>query len=714
MFYVNQLRSQYNILSSSSTNNLCSGATITLTSQFTHASYQWQSDPGGGFIDITGATASTYGVTVAGVYRMRVGVSNFSNAITILNATALSLSDNLPTPSELFPTLSVYNVSINTTLPPDYTSIDWYFNGALMTTVPLTYSVRANRPGNYMVVASGCGNERSNVDEIRYETTHPNWNTGTFSSGFTYSTPGSYSIGNPPLGYIIGGEIVVQSGCTLTIAAKLNFNGCYGIKVENGGYLIIGDNSILSSTTQWKGVLIEGGGKLLMYQNSYICDAVTAILAMDDAEVLAENCTYGRNVLHVGVKDYDGPLGVFVGSDTFGHVIDSATDLICNSYTEYNNLSAIRGTYNFVESGIVGNNPVQFYENIAWMTNDADDRWNVGFIYALDVDSLDIVSNKVWGFFNYGISVKGGEHLRCYINDFKNLRQSQTSYGFPSPPAYPRFGHCFYFKDVKNARILDNDIRNWMFGMEYYNNINSGTSWMRGNMLRDCKYGLVVANIQNPIAYSGTNNTNQYSNLIPLKFYCNLFKYNDFGIVGTGDIPDQGQSGGGNSAGNRFYDGGLLNSVNSIIWYYTSSPSFNYYNQSIGGNDDPQTPNNGNLLIDGVNRHGGNSDYTIFRTASANSCTSLLSGPALSNKEEKLSYQSIFTFPNPSTGLIIFNGILGNTNIEVLSLEGKIVGIFNILDSSPQLYLNYLPSGLYLLKIKDDIGTTYHKVLLSY
>jgi hypothetical protein len=71
-------------------------------------SYQWQKWSGTAFVDISGANSNNYSATSTGDYRMRVGVSNVSDTITLNAATALSITDNLPTAGELFPTSLTY------------------------------------------------------------------------------------------------------------------------------------------------------------------------------------------------------------------------------------------------------------------------------------------------------------------------------------------------------------------------------------------------------------------------------------------------------------------------------------------------------------------------------------------------------------------------------------------------------------------------------
>lgn len=707
--------------SSSSTNNLCSGSTITFTASYSSPYYRWRKETSpGNFTDISGANSSVYVASNSGTYRLKVGANStftpptYTNIpVTINNATALSITNNLPPPGTLFPSVTVYQASINTTFPPDYTSIDWYFNGALMQTSSLTSSIPIYKPGNYMAVAQGCGAERSNSLEIKYDATNSNWDVTTYLSPSPCNTSCSIS-GNS---FVVGDEILVQSGGSLVITgATLNFNGCFGIRVESGGKLEIGDRSILSSTTQWNGILIEDGGELIIKEGSYISDAVSAVILQGEAKADIQNCNFGRNVLHVGIDNYYGNKSTFIANDTFGQVLDSAVNLVCGSYSAYNNLGSLRGEYMHFNSGNhAGNHPVKIYENIVWKSEDISNRWNSGFIFANDVDSLEIVENQVWGFFNFGIKVQGGINVSCFGNDFKNLKNNQNDFGYSGIPSPRRVGHGMYFKDVTFARILENNVSFWEFGSEYYENLSSKISYYRGNMLRDCNFGLIIANIQNPINYTGSNNSTQYSNQIDLNIYCNLFKYNNYGIVGTGDLLDQGSN--TLSAGNRFYDvslGGLLNTINSIIWH-TSTSNINYYCSVLNGDDGPQQINNGNIIIDNTSKNGANSNVnpsTNSGNVNTNICTSILTFNKADIKTKNQDSKPII-FPNPNNGSFQLQNVDFIKFITITNIEGK--ELINILPKDNNLNINLMEihSGMYFVRFFSENSNYTIKLIIN-
>lgn len=705
------------ISSSSGTNNICTGATITLTGNFIYNYKQWQVKVSGTWTNISGATGTSYNVTASGEYRLRTStVVSFSpqtitNEIAINNATALNIVDNLPIAGQLT-TSNAFNVSINTTNPPDYTSYTWYLNGAPIASPFNTY-VQIRKPGDYMLITTGpCGIERSNVDAIYFETSDPSWDATTFAAPYICST--SCSITGPT---IVNGDITVQNGATFSIVgSKVNFNGCYGIRVESGGKLLIGDRSTLSSSTMWNGIVIEDGGEALIHQQTYISDAVAAVILQGEAEAKIKYSTFGRNVLHIGIDEYTGFDTAYIAFDTFGHVIDSATALGCTSYTDYNNLNVVRGTY-ISATGVISfldSHPILIHENHVWMTEERSNRWNSGFLICTDVDSLEVVTNEINGFFNYAIKITGGRNVKCMLNNIKNLTQSRTSYGYTPPPTDPSFGKALYFKDVKHIRITDNDIRHWVYGAQYYEyNLNNNFALFAENKLRNCKYGLVVANIQDPINYSGSNNTNVYGDQIDLQIKCNLFTGNEVGIVGTGLLITQGST--TLSAGNRFWNlslGGYLNSINSIIWHYSSN--FNYYFKFNGPtyHDKPDQINNGNITLDGNSKNGSTSNFTPLTSINVmeNPCTVLQNGPALSNNNNsKLNY--ITLFPNPSTSKITLEGFESGSQFILYNLKGQILNSFYCNDISITIDIDALNEGIYLMYILSPSSTSMHKFI---
>ena len=67
-------------------------------------------------------------------------------------------------------------------------------------------------------------------------------------------------------------------------------------------------------------------------------------------------------------------------------------------------------------------------------------------------------------------------------------------------------------------------------------------------------------------------------------------------------------------------------------------------------------------------------------------------------------------YPNPTSGRIYFSGLQDKTKIEVFSIEGKLLKQFNAIEDYIDLDL---PSGLYLLKLKNDNGSITKKIIIE-
>jgi hypothetical protein len=78
---------------------------------------------------------------------------------------------------------------------------------------------------------------------------------------------------------------------------------------------------------------------------------------------------------------------------------------------------------------------------------------------------------------------------------------------------------------------------------------------------------------------------------------------------------------------------------------------------------------------------------------------------------------SFTVFPNPADESLTFNwtGILGNGTIEIIDLSGKTIRRFNLqgTDSSYQLDISDINSGIYLMKVSDGKSGEYRKIIIN-
>jgi len=75
--------------------------------------------------------------------------------------------------------------------------------------------------------------------------------------------------------------------------------------------------------------------------------------------------------------------------------------------------------------------------------------------------------------------------------------------------------------------------------------------------------------------------------------------------------------------------------------------------------------------------------------------------------------QLIVVYPNPSNGLISFDGLKENNIINVFDVNGKVVYSQNNVQNNATLDLSFLNSGIYFVNIKNGEQTVNHKIVIK-
>lgn len=242
-------------------------------------------------------------------------------------------------------------------------------------------------------------------------------------------------------------------------------------------------------------------------------------------------------------------------------------------------------------------------------------------------------------------------------------------------------------------------------------------STVSGNKFIDCKYGLVIAPLENPtVSVSPWVNKNYWgtTDYIRLIITCNLFDGNEVGILGSGNLVNQGAPSPVIAPGNRFKNGALLNSIHSMIWNWGNTNTFNYYISAVNGEDNPLSVSpSTNITIDGDPINLSTSAY-LTPTSSVNNCTSSLMR-SIKNSETSINSAQIkispVLYPNPVTNVLNIENLSGNSGIFVYDSNGKKVAELNCLDEKTSLSLANFSEGIYLIMIKDSFGTSIYKIL---
>lgn len=108
--------------------------------------------------------------------------------------------------------------------------------------------------------------------------------------------------------------------------------------------------------------------------------------------------------------------------------------------------------------------------------------------------------------------------------------------------------------------------------------------------------------------------------------------------------------------------------------------------------------------------------YAVIVTeGSCSDTSSCLLVTTIVGVEEIESHESILIYPNPNNGNfeISIEGIQGNSRMEIYDEIGKMVFAQNILGSSATMHVNHLPSGLYHVRVIDDLIVRSAKLIIK-
>ena len=82
---------------------------------------------------------------------------------------------------------------------------------------------------------------------------------------------------------------------------------------------------------------------------------------------------------------------------------------------------------------------------------------------------------------------------------------------------------------------------------------------------------------------------------------------------------------------------------------------------------------------------------------------------------DKIKEQSLIIYPNPSKGLIFvdLSAFSSGTMIEVLDISGKVVKTIENAYGKATIDLSGMPRSIYLIKVSDNTGSVYKKIILN-
>ena len=205
--------------------------------------------------------------------------------------------------------------------------------------------------------------------------------------------------------------------------------------------------------------------------------------------------------------------------------------------------------------------------------------------------------------------------------------------------------------------------------------------------------------------------TNNINNPIKVKTECNLFDNNYVGMIGSGDILDQGDYIAPNqySAGNRFQ--GLasfgivdLNMDWGVLWQDINTNNKYYYSATPPIYDNPRQilGSTGSYCINGNIQP--TSDLFPLNNATSLNCSLVISRSARNtqNTFDSIPQYDISIYPNPANLQLIIESPFEQTiGFYVYNMQGKMAINGFAFKGKNFVNIEQLPSGLYIFRFQN-------------
>jgi len=644
-------------------------------------------------------------------------------------------------------TLNIHGgTSLPTTLSANtpniaYSSYQWYRNGQAI--IGATSNVlNATIAGDYYMTCTSatCGSSTSN--------------TITFGCGLaaTYTNHHFTAAGNSNINnisnttVIFDGVITIDEGAVVNISNSQVFmkadasiivsNNSINTSVNGGELSITG--SCVSSCDDWQGIFVRGtnssiaqssaSGKLYM-RTSYISEAYIAIFGDNNARIDIQTTNFEENYMHVQLNNFSGtssshgveidfsscnfkPLMASTPSSSlpgfvpslntstyrpFVYIYDSKTISFTSCNFNCLNYASPRdqiGLDIIIVSGAASGVPGFSINSCIF-----DGEFNTA-VYIEDGQDVAIgdvsTSNEIKGDFTNGISINGGQDVSVTYNNIHHagshgntaLKMDQTIQSFTSLVTHN------IFKDCVN-------------GMELYfdrSGSNNTDTYVIHNTFENNGYGLVYAPVCYPIG-SPSCNVGHYSagfSTTAFHFDCNKFISNGWGLVGCGQMNEQGQSNTNpkNDWGSFFCGSGSTStsSLGDIAWFNNTLWVTHQTTLKFGAAS--------SISIDGTTVNAANiGSYIQPSIGTTNSCyqsfktSSILDSAVFSHIQGESKFENIY--PNPFNTELIIQGFEGKIAIELFSLLGQRALTCQAQGDKVLLPLGNIAPGCYFIKITN-------------
>ncbi len=559
--------------------------------------------------------------------------------------------------------------------------------------------------------------------------------------------------------YEISGTMTIPNGSNVVIRdADLVFQQCAELVVQPSATLTIKRSDLRSCSGHWKGIRLQPTDAVLQMEAAFVKNANVGVKAVDASEVEVITSTFEKNIHHVLLMGAIHPT--IVGKNDFGELTCQTSNRPCSgapipgqSWVQDCNMitigpssnrptdSVIVRQNNFrgptsvnpgLSNGLVAHgsegvhsNQNHYFEDIGESGMDLTQMGNV----ESDQDDYDLSQNQT------GITIRNSENVLIDENTFQYYSTGKKAmYGVEvrdnsSGPNtknikvngnhFEKLKHGVYMKNVRNSVVDNNTLTNFDHGIEYYANQNySKETVIRENKItggtssNEKGHGIVVSPAKDPVdARNAGGNTN--GNVINLNIECNKLWYNKLGIVGSGDLVDQGTL--NSPAGNNFDDqtGSSLNTEWDILWQY---PVYNggggnafdyYYYDYTGGHtpNDPSSVNRSGKLMNGQPSHSSE-DFTKMNTP-YQGCYAQKRNPNTSLKEEDPSSAKgdLAVYPNPFENQIQLERKEDNhAEVRVATMLGNQVYEDAFRGKTKTIATDNWSTGMYIIEVVAQQG----------
>jgi hypothetical protein len=246
--------------------------------------------------------------------------------------------------------------------------------------------------------------------------------------------------------------------------------------------------------------------------------------------------------------------------------------------------------------------------------------------------------------------------------------------------------------------------------MQYSYTSTETQTIFENNKFLDNELGLVIADKMHPVCPAGIpcsscSTTNNINNPIKVKTECNLFDNNHIGMIGSGDIDNQGTT--STSAGNRFQ--GLtsfgivdLNIDWGALWQDNNINNKYYYSNWFDFDEPYKVPGSSGQYCMNANTQMA-SDLAPINNKNILICTAVISRSRTKiQQSDSVNRSSINIYPNPANvQVLIESNLEQNLHFYIYSIQGKMTQEGDVLKGINYINTENLTSGIYIFRFEN-------------